>query len=289
MGYAPERTPPTFGGMERPTGSSPRVAILPVPYESTTSFGHGTADGPSAIIDASRHLELYDLEFQGEPSSVGIETFEPLGPQFAAPEEPQTEVREAVTSILKREQFPLLLGGEHSITPPAVEAVQVLYPDLSVLQLDAHADLRESFEGTRWSHACAMRRVIDLGVRVVQVGIRSMSAEEHTFLMASGRSSHLFPGHVRGRENAIELLSSNVYLTLDVDVLDPSVMPATGTPEPDGWSYAELLDFLRDLCRRRRVVAADVVEFAPLPAIHAPAFIAASLVYKLIGYRFMNH
>lgn len=266
--------------------------ILPVPYEATTSFGRGAAEGPDAILEASHHLETYDEELDEDPSRAGIATLPSVSLPDAGPEAAHRALRDLYGRLLETAEgrFPVLLGGEHSVSSaPVLEwRERLASPDFTVLQLDAHTDLRDSFRGTPWSHACVMRRVLDGGVeRVVPVGIRSQSREERELIRERGLPS--FHASELRREGwvgrVVEALGDPVYVTIDVDFFDPALVPGTGTPEPGGGSWWDALDLLREVFRRRTVVGADVVELAPEPDSHVSEAVAAKLVYKLIAYR----
>lgn len=263
--------------------------ILPVPYEATTSWGAGTRAGPRAILEASGHLELYDEELDLEPHAAGIHTLPELELTHAGPEAAYVELHAAYTDLLSAapDRFIVALGGEHSITPPmAAVWADRLGDRLSVLQLDAHADLRDAYHGTRYGHASAMRRVLDRTDRIVQVGIRSLTSEGRAVSRSRGLAMVLANkvGTAGWVETVVEALSDEVYLTFDLDFFDPSVIPATGTPEPGGATWWQAVELLRAVFSERRVVAADVVELAPRPGAEASAFTAAKLVYKMIAY-----
>ena len=289
--------PRTFLGLppELSDYATARAVLLPVPYDATTSYRAGTRDGARAIIDASTQLELYDADLDREPAAVGIHTSGELEPDFSSPERMVARVRAAVGSVLDAGKFPLLLGGEHSLTAGAVAACAARYPDLGVLHLDAHADLRDEYHGTPWSHACAMRRVVDLGCPLTSVGIRSLSSEEATFRRGAAgvvtvsaaeiaRARHAPGGLDALWDRAVAGLPAVLYITVDLDVFDPSLMPAVGTPEPGGLDWWEVTGLLRRACRGRRVVGADVVELAPAEGPESSAFTAAKLAYTLLGY-----
>ena len=265
-----------------------RVIILPVPYEGTVTYGQGTRNGPQAIIDASKHVEFYDDELDFEPHTRGIHTLPETDQQ--RPDDMFQAVRELGNRLATSGKLVVMLGGEHSITPAMVAAFAESYDPLSVLQLDAHADLRDEYNGTLYNHACTMRRVLE-HCHAVQVGIRSLSRSEKQFIHSKGLPV-FFMRDIRSRadwmDDVIDQLAENVYVTIDLDVLDPSIMPATGTPEPGGLLWYELLSFLRTLSERRRIVAFDVVELSPQPGNIAPDFLAAKLTYKLIGYILKN-
>ena len=265
-----------------------RAVVLPVPYEATTSYGKGTERGPSAILEASSQVEFYDLELDAEPCREGICTLEALRlPRDGAAM--ADALRRAYDAVLDDRRFVVALGGEHTITYPLVAAWKDRLGEdsgLHVLQLDAHADLRDEYEGTPWSHACVMRRVVDAGVPVVGVGLRSLSSEEHAMMLETPQVAVLGPelGRAGWIDRILEALGPKVYLTCDVDFFDPSLVPATGTPEPGGGRWGQALALLRRVFAEREVVAADVVELAPIEGFHAPDFVVAKLVYKILGY-----
>ncbi len=263
-----------------------RVVILPVPYEATTSYMEGTRRGPEAIIAASRHVELYDHELQSEPFRLGIHTHRPLELTAAGPEAALAELRDGYAAACAGGQLVIMLGGEHTLTQvPLLYWADRLKGELSVLQFDAHADLRDSFHGTRWSHACVMRRVVDR-VRPVGVGIRAIDIEERGIIERLGLT--MVYGEELGKpgwqERVMEALADNVYISFDVDFFDPAFVPSTGTPEPGGGTWEQATALLRRVFAERNVVAADVVELAPIPGFVAPDFLVAKLVYKMIGY-----
>lgn len=263
-----------------------RVALLPVPYEGTVSYIGGTRHGPEAILSASRHVELYDHELESEPYRVGIHTYPAIELTAGGPEAALAELRSTYDAVSERGHFVIVLGGEHSITQvPVLHWADRLGDDLSILQFDAHADLRDRFHGTPWSHACVMRRVVDR-VRPVAVGVRAIDLEERRLidelgLMVVYGEQLSQPGWA---DRALAALSENVYVSFDVDFFDPAYVPATGTPEPGGGTWEQATVLLRRVFEERNVVAADVVELAPLPGVVAPDFLVAKLVYKMVGY-----
>lgn len=281
-------TPYNFCGLpsEYSSREKSRVLILPVPYEQTTSYQGGTRNGPAAILAASRYLELYDEELDRELHLMGIHTLPELEPHMAGPDQMVRRVQEAVSPLIEGGQMVAILGGEHSCSVGAVRAYVERCPGLSVLHLDAHADLRDSYQDTPYSHACAMRRIVEY-VPAVHVGLRSLSLEEMQFIRQK-RLPAIFAREVlQGKgwqEKVLANLSPEVYLTIDLDVLDPSIMPSVGTPEPGGLLWDPVLALIREVARQKRIVGFDVVELAPLPGLVAPDFLAAKLVYKLIGY-----
>jgi agmatinase len=279
-----------FGGTTPTTTdfARARVVILPIPLDRTTSYVPGTRNGPHEILVASSHMELWDEETQTDVHSIGIYTLPEMEFPFASMDEVVGEIRRVAAELVKRDKFPFILGGEHSITPAVVAALAAKHPGLSVLQLDAHADLRESFMGTPHNHACAMRRTLE-HARTTQVGIRSLSPEEAA--AAPTLPTAIFYDFNMRRdadwiERVVDSLSDTVYITIDVDGFDPAIMPATGTPEPGGLSWYEALALLRRVIERRTVVGCDVVELSPIPGQVAPNFLCAKLIYKILSYRF---
>lgn len=290
----PWELPHTFLGLDEQASAFESAAsvLLPVPYESTTSWGGGTRQGPSAIVAASRYIELYDQEFDCEPARVGIHTLPALELSRAGATPAMAELQEAYARVAEvcGDRFMLMLGGEHSVSSPAILAQAQRHQErLSVLQLDAHADLRAQFEGTANSHASAMARVLEQA-DVVAVGVRGVSTEEVNAARSSDAATLIWADEMWAddtwMDRALEALGPKVYLTFDVDYFDPSFMPSTGTPEPGGVEWYRTLKFLRRVFAEREVVAADVVELAPTPGVPAPDFLVAKLVYKLIAYRF---
>ena len=261
-----------------------RFVILPVPYEQTTSYKAGTKEGPQAIISASKQVELFDEELKTEPYKTGICTLNELEPISRGPEEMVEKIYKVGRELVKDKKIVVMLGGEHTISIGMIKAYKQRYKDLSVLQLDAHADLRDSFQGSQFSHACTMRRVREIAP-AVQVGIRNTSLEEHKWIRKEKLNLFIAPEKdLSWLDKALSLLSSNVYLTLDLDFFDPSIMPSVGTPEPGGFLWYETLDLLRTLSSKKNIVGFDIVELCPQPGNIAPDFMAAKLIYKIIGY-----
>lgn len=261
-----------------------RFVILPVPYEGTVSYGKGTSKGPAAILKASKNLELYDEELCKDSYKSGIVSLEPLK-SASNPEKMVENVEIACRRIIEDKKFPILLGGEHSISTGFCRALKKKYPNLSVLQLDAHADLRQKYDGTPYSHACIMARVREI-CPAVQVGIRSLSKEEAEWIKKDNLPI-FWAKDIYNNDNwfdkAISKLSDNVFITIDVDIFDPSIMEATGTPEPGGLNWYQVVRFLKEVCKRKKIVGFDVVELAP-NGNNACDFSCAKLVYKMIGY-----
>src|ERR1043166_2003090 len=279
-----------FGGSTPTTTNfdKARVVILPIPLDRTTSYVPGTRNGPHEILVASSHMELWDEETQTDVHSIGIATLPEIEFPFATMEEVVAELRRVAGEIIKRGKFPIFLGGEHSITPPLVAAVAEKHKNLSVLQIDAHADLRRDYMGTPHSHACAMRRTLEYA-KTTQVGIRSLSTEEAEDL-PSLNTTIFYDYNMRKdpqwMDRVVDTLSKNVYITIDVDGFDPAIMPATGTPEPGGLSWYEGLALLRKVIEKRNVLAWDLVELSPMGGNVAPNFLCAKLIYKMLAYRF---
>jgi agmatinase len=276
--------------------SRARGWLLPIPYESTTSYGAGTREGPAAILSASRQVELYDQELDGEPATeYGIHTLNPLGLVHRSPEAMVKAVEAAVFSILSgspRPEVLAVLGGEHTLSAGVARGLARVIPreTMVAVQVDAHADLRDEYEGSPFSHACAARRILDV-CPVFQVGIRNLSSGEAAFRRVSKRVRTIFseeandPGSRFLKDLAGFVRNRKVFMTIDLDGLDPSIMPAVGTPEPGGISWERLLQIVRTVCScATQVPVFDVVELAPIPGFRAPDFLAAKLVYKLFSY-----
>ena len=281
-----------FGGIDDEELSGfekARVVVWPVSYEGTVSYGAGTGEGAMAVVNASRNMELYDEETDAEVYRLGLHTTEVMRPA-ETPEAMMKRLLERARELVSSGKFVCMIGGEHSVSGPVIQAHAEKYDNLSVLQIDAHADLRDTYDGTPHSHASIMARVVrDLRLPAVQVGIRSISAEE-------ARSLDQFPTHIywakdiAGRtdwwEEAVGHLTENVYLTIDIDGLDPSLVAQTGTPEPGGLGWYEVLGLIRTLARSRRVVGMDLTEYAYVEGFSASAFLCAKLIYKSLSYIF---
>ena len=278
-----------FLGEEADLGPEKRIAILSAPLASSVSWLGGTELGPRAIIDASPALEVFDDELLSETVRLGIVTRpEPDFTGLAATEACR-QIRDGVAAELAKGMFPVLLGGEHTVTVPAVEACLAQYPDLHVVQIDAHLDLRQEYEGNENSHACVMRRLDDMGIPFTQIGIRSFSKEEYELIQAKGWRP-FYMQRIRSETDWIAQVCAGikgpVYFTCDVDGLDPAIIPATGTPEPDGLTWRETIDLLRALTASHRIVGMDFVEFSPRPGAEHAAFTVAKLIYRTLGYVF---
>lgn len=280
----PTTEPFNFLGLDDQDFNSAKVVVIPVPYNSTTYWKGGTNDGPRAIIEASRHLEHWDGELKRDISQIGFYTLEMLQVSKNSPKETIDLVAKVVGQILRTGKFPLILGGEHSIALGGAMASAKRFKNLSVLQLDAHSDSRYEFEGTKYHHACHMRRVVeDLKLNATHVGVRSTSKEEVEFFKKSKKNHVFYAPEIPGDE-IIETLAGNVYLTIDIDVLDTSIMPAVGCPEPGGLGWYETLNLLKQVAAKRKIVAVDIVELDPIPGQAASDFTVAKLAYKLMGY-----
>lgn len=263
------------------------IIIVPVPYDETSTWMKGADKGPEAVLEASVNLEFYDVETSSEAHLKGIHTIDPVG-EKETPEKLVKAVHDTILSLLGEKKFPVIIGGNHTVSIGAIKAFSENFEKLTILQLDAHADLRQFYEGSQYNHACAMARAREYAP-IVQVGIRSMSAEELPYV----EKDRIFYSHDlfydKGLyKKAIDKLTENVYITIDLDVLDPSVMPSTGTPEPGGPAYYELLHFMRDVIKSRNVVGFDVVELCPSATNRSPDFIAAKIIYQLLSYRFAD-
>ena len=280
--------PKNFAGLSSPYADleTAKVVILPVPYDSTAEWHNGTRDGPQAIINASKYLELYDTELGHEIHKVGIHTLPEVQPLLNSPKEMSQRVYQIAKELSQQAKFTVMLGGEHSISLGTVQALKEKYHDLCVLQLDAHADLRNEYSGTEYGHACIMRRISEL-CPITQVGIRSLSWEEQQFLdqhkmkpfyMSTLTSDSASPQHI------VDSLTDNVYVSIDLDVFDPSIMSSVGTPEPGGMQWHDVLKLLNLLTLSKHVIGFDIVELCPDEGPDACAFLAAKLAYKFIGY-----
>jgi len=281
--------PNNFGLLDEAASAydTSRVAVLPVPFERTTSYGKGTLAGPAAILRASQAMELYDEELDAEPYVQGIATLPSFLPEAFDMEEGFAELQAEARSHLERGKFLVTLGGEHSLTQAPVKAAHQVFGDIGVVQFDAHSDLREEFEGTPYSHASVMKRVVDAGIPSLAVGIRSLSAPEARLVRERclpviwghqlDQAEELFPA-------MLAALPEKIYLTFDIDYFDPSLVPATGTPEPGGGLWYPTLALLRHLFQTKTVVSMDLIELAPLGHQPASDFLAAKLIYKCLGY-----
>ncbi|MCX7919584.1 MAG: agmatinase [bacterium] len=287
--YRPE---PNFLGLpkEYTRFESASVVILPIPYEATTSYRSGTKFGPQAILDASRYVETYDDELDCEVYHVGIHTLPELDSNLDTVEKNINRIEQAARELIQQNKFLVSLGGEHSITLGLVRAFKRKYPKLTVVQLDAHADLRPQFEGTKFSHACVMRQIRNLGIPTVGLGIRSYSQEEAVYIKKQRNrciySARDLKQNPELFSEIIAALSSPIYVTIDVDVFDPAYVPGTGTPEPDGLDWETITGFLRQLTNSVDIIGFDVVELSPIGGQVTSEFLVAKLIYKFISYIF---
>ncbi len=260
--------------------------VVPAPYDLTSTYQPGSRRGPAAIIEASTNMELYDEELKKETYLAGIHTTSPLPIDARGPKNMINILRKKIAKIVASNKIPVILGGEHSISLGAVQAVKEKYPRLKILQLDAHADLRESYQGSPYSHACVARRIAEI-CPLIQVGIRSMSREEAEYLSQSNIKSYS-ADFVLENMNSSDLICKNlqgdIYVSIDLDVFDPSIMPSTGTPEPGGLYWSDVLRLLKLVSSSCKIRGFDVVELTPLPGIVAPDFMAAKLIYRFMGY-----
>jgi agmatinase len=284
--------PLAFGGAlpHRRSFNESKIIILPIPVDRTTSYVGGTRNGPHEILQASSHMELWDEEMQADVHGVGIFTLPEMELPFGEMQPLVDEIERVAYEVIGRDKFLVALGGEHSITPPLVSATARRYPNLSLLQIDAHADMRDAYMGTIHNHACAMRRCLEFA-SITQVGIRSLSTEEAEALPRLGTKvfyDYSMRRDPKWMEAVVESLGEAVYVTIDVDGMDPAIMPATGTPEPGGLSWPEITALLRKTADHRRIVGADIVELSPIAGMVAPSFLCAKLIYKLLTYRFAS-
>lgn len=262
------------------------IIIVPVPYDATSTWMKGADKGPEAILKASVNLEFFDIETESETHKIGIHTIEPLKKQNS-PESLVYSVYNKTNLLFREGKFPVIIGGNHTVSIGSIKAAAEFYSDISVLQLDAHTDLRQTYEGSGFNHACVMARAKEVAP-IVQVGIRSMAYEELQFV----DKSRVFYAHElfynkELYDSAIQKLTDNVYITIDLDVFDPGIMPSTGTPEPGGLGYYEVMHFLKEVVRKRNVIGFDVVELCPSEYNKSPDFMAAKIIYQLLSYRFL--
>jgi len=262
-----------------------KIVVIPVAYDGTSTWSKGADKGPEAIIEASANMELYDIETDCEVYKIGIFTEETIAGEISTMEMIE-EVAGRVDYYLEKNKFIVVIGGEHSISIGSIRAHAEKYENLSVLQLDAHSDLRDEYNDSKYNHACVMARAKEL-CPIVQVGIRSMDSSEKEFMdMSRVFFAKDIYNNMARTETAISELSDNVYITIDLDVFDPSIMSSTGTPEPGGLLWYDALRLLRAVCSKKNIVGFDVVELCPDPRNKAPDFLAAKLIYKLLSYKF---
>ncbi|MFA6186201.1 MAG: agmatinase [Phycisphaerae bacterium] len=263
-----------------------KVVILPAPFDATSTWIKGADKGPAALLEASANMETYDIETNSQVYTQGIFTDEPIK-EKKSPEKMTAELKSRVLKHIKSKKYVVTIGGEHSVSAGAIAAHAESFDNMSIIQFDAHADLRDEYHGSKYNHACVMARAREIGP-VVQVGIRSAAVEEGPLIQ---NVDNVFLAHKIYNNNnwfdkCLSKLTKNVYLTIDLDAFDPAIMPGTGTPEPGGLGWYQTLDFLKRLMTEKNVVGFDVVELCPNPASKASDFLAAKLVYKLLTYKF---
>lgn len=277
----------TYAGIDTKYASaeSSKIVLIPVPYDGTSTWGKGADKGPEAFLHASENMELYDIETGSEVYKQGIYLADPIT-ENSSPKAMVSAVHSFIKDAIKRNKFVTMFGGEHSVSIGAIRAFDECFDDLTVLQIDAHADLRKEYDGSKYNHACALHEANE-NTNLIQVGIRSMDATEKTVM----NEDKVFFAHDMNvddywMDNAVELMTDDVYITLDLDALDPSIMPSTGTPEPGGLLWYELLEFLRKVFQEKNVVGFDIVELCPNEVDKSSDFLAAKLYYKMLSYKF---
>lgn len=277
----------TFAGIPEEFGleKNAEVVLVPVPYDGTSTYGKGADKGPEAIFDAAENMELYDIETRSEVYKEGV-FIAPVVTEDRSPETMCEAVEETISSYIQKNKFVTMLGGEHSVSIGAIQAFRKKYPDLTVLQIDAHSDLRPEYNGSACNHACALHRA-SKETNLIQVGIRSMDTVELPFVNEEKFfTTYKIRSMANWQDEVVKKLGRNVYITIDLDAFDPSIMPSTGTPEPGGLLWNETLDLLKKVFRHSNVVGFDIVELAPMEGLPAPDFMAAKLYYKLLSYKF---
>lgn len=291
MMYSENEDPPhNFGGLEKKYAEykTAKIVVLPVPYDGTSTYGKGADKGPDAIISSSGYVELYDIETHSEVYKQGIHTAPPLDiTNNTDPEEVNNKIQETARKFIKDGKFVVMLGGEHSISAGLARALSEKYNNLSVLHFDAHGDTRESYHGSKYNHACVMARVREFVPSLVQVGIRAIDMEE---VKSKKQNQHIFfaheiadPKNTAWMEKAIDKLTDNVFISIDLDVFDPAIMPSTGTPEPGGMWWYQFMTFMDMVIKQKNVVGFDVVELAPVEGSPAPDFLAAKMIYQMLS------
>lgn len=264
-----------------------KVVLIPVPYDGTSTWGKGADKGPNAFLNASENMELYDIETDSEVYKQGIHLTDAVT-ENGSPEAMVNEVHKMAKEYIKRNKFVTLFGGEHSISIGSIRAFNECFDNLTVLHIDAHADLRASYDGTKYNHACAVHEASQT-TNLIQIGIRSMDAIEKT-IMDDEKTffAHDMVNDEYWMDKVIDLMTDNVFITFDLDALDPSILPSTGTPEPGGLFWYETLDFLKQVFEEKNVVGFDIVELCPNPQDKSSDFLAAKLYYKMLSYKFMG-
>ena len=286
-----ESLQPKFGGQDNNcfVYEKAKVALMPVPYGKTVTYKKGTELGPNAILDASANIELFDEELVMDTYRIGIHTLDALDVGNLPPEDMISCVEKQTASLIKDEKFPVILGGEHTVNIGAVKALSKKYSNLSVFYLDAHHDLRDNYNDSKFNHACVARRLSEI-CNVVIAGARNISREGKNYLPNSNVSAFSVYDILdipNWKEKIRDALTENVYISVDLDVFDPSIMPSVGAPEPGGMGWYEILDLMRFIIQYKNIVGLDVVELCPVKDIIAPDFMAAKFLYKLLGYNFL--
>jgi agmatinase len=279
--------PFNFLGFKKQNPKKSKVWVLPVPFEATVFNLGGTKEGPKAIIDASRNIEFFDEDLKKDISKIGIFTLPFLSLTKNSPKEAVFQIQKATEKILENKKFPVILGGEHTLTLGVALALKRFFKnDFSILQFDAHSDLRDEFEGTKYHHATFARRIVeDLKIKICQVGIRAISKEEFEFIKKEKRVKVFYKRNYAKKE-ILNFLTKKVYLTIDLDALDPSIMPAVGTPEPEGLFFENILEIVKEVSKEKEILGFDLVELSPIPGFFAPNYLAAKLISKILGIIF---
>lgn len=264
-----------------------KVILIPVPYDGTSTWGKGADKGPEAFLNASENMELYDIETATEPYQQGVYLADAIT-ENSSPEAMVNEVHKITKNYIKRNKFVTLFGGEHSVSIGTIRAFNECFDNLTVLHIDAHADLRESYEGTKYNHACAVHEASQQ-TNLIQVGIRSMDSIEKTFMDEEKTFfAHDMANDEYWTDKVVDLMTENVFITFDLDAFDPSILPSTGTPEPGGLFWYETLEFLKQVFEEKNVVGFDIVELCPNKVDKSSDFLAAKLYYKMLSYKFME-
>lgn len=284
-----EKTPNNFCGLPQNHSNykDSSIVIIPVPFDKTSTWGKGADKGPKAIIDASRNMELYDIETASEVYKRGIHTSKAI--ISSTPAAMVKSVYSRTGKYISDGKFTVVLGGEHSVSFGSIKAHAETFKDMSILHLDAHSDMRDSYEGSKYNHACVMARAKEVTDTIVSVGIRSMDSSE---LGNINKKNIFYASDIRKNKNwmeqAVKRLTGNVYITIDLDVFDPSIMPSTGTPEPGGLGWYEVLELLQRVSKKKNIVGFDIMELCPSSVDKAPDFLAAKLIYKLLSFKFIK-
>ncbi|MCL4379580.1 MAG: agmatinase [Candidatus Marsarchaeota archaeon] len=289
MGILNAMPPYNLFGLEEQDYKKAKVVVFPIPYDSTSTYKVGSREGPRAIIEASRSMELYSEELNRRISDIGIYTMEEMAPDFDSPKGMVDRIAKEVSLALDDSKVPLLIGGEHTIAIGAVKAIAGKYKDFSVLHFDAHADSYDEFHNSRYCHACVMARIREICKSCYSVGVRSIdekSAKKLNDILYMKEARKLSARLIA--EKILKSTTKNLYVTIDLDVLDSAEMPSTGTPEPGGFRYNELKDILEIVLKQRKLIGMDVNELCPLPGMVAPNYLAAKLIYQALGYAFLS-